>query len=153
MGYTQGRRQNRFRSWPTPQNASSISSIPRAYSLSQAAQPLIQRNSRRLSTPLYHCFTWEEMRTWRREFIEKFETSSSSTSSLSSFPLPPLHPYTHPLVEFNNGGFIDIEFRSMYSTKFFRRAEKILLFNVDLIVQLNQFNIFRSYFLNLSRPN
>lgn len=123
MGCTQDRR-NRFHSWPTPQNATPISSIPRAYSpfLSQAASPLIQRNSRRLSTPLYHCFTWEEM----RKGDEGGSLSRNSKRplllpplSLSSFALPLLRLYIHPPpVDFDNGESTNIEFRSMYSTKF-----------------------------------
>lgn len=143
MGCTQDRRRrNRFH-WPTPQNASPISSIPHAYSLARSSRtpPLIQRNSRRLSTPLYHCFTWEEMRIRGTEegvYREIRNVLFSHFLSLSLFLsfLPSSRPCTHPPpVELNNGGSTDIEFRSIHSKlfTFYRiRRKKICSISISL---------------------
>lgn len=101
----------------------------------RAASPLIQRNSRRLSTPLYHCFTWEETRI--RGIKEGVYREIRNVLFLvhPSFPPPPSCPYNHispPLVELANRGDPPISnFESMYLTKlfffsfFFVRAELV----------------------------
>lgn len=86
-----------------------LSSLPRVLSLSLSSRtsPLIQRNSRHLSTPLYHCFTWEEMRI--RGMGERVDREIRNvlfyflpTSSLSSLLLyrTLIHPSS---IEFDNG--------------------------------------------------
>lgn len=96
--------------------------------LSRAASPLIQRNSRRLSTPLYHCFTWEETRI--RGIKEGVYREIRNVLFLvhPSFPLPTTCPYTTylpPLSSSLTEGSADIEFRvDVFDKTFFFRQSR-----------------------------
>lgn len=98
--------------------------------LSRAASPLIQRNSRRLSTPLYHCFTWEEtrIRGIKEGVYREIRNVLFLVHPSLFLSIVPLYHISSPLVEFANRGIrrYRISSRCIWQNFFFfRRAELV----------------------------